>query len=70
MLAADYFCKCVTFGILGILEKYINVRGCGSCCSPDAGCQLLAAGCWLLAACWRYPDEEDQTCPKELNAPN
>lgn len=24
-------------------------------------------GYWWLAAGWRHPDNEDQSCPKELN---
>ena len=31
---------------------------------------LLVAGCWLLVAGWKYPEDEDQTCPKELDASN
>lgn len=77
MPAADNLCNCMMFGILVILEKYIKVRtlrgdmeAAVSLILPAASCWLLATGFWLLVACWRYPDEEDQTCPKELNATN
>ena len=41
-------------------------------------CQLVVVYCGLLSSHAqkketkeiRYPDSEDQTCPKELNAPN
>jgi hypothetical protein len=52
----------------------LAAAGCCWLLLAAAGCcwlLLVAAGyCWLLlvaAGCWRYPDYEDQTCPKKPN---
>ena len=35
-----------------------------------AGSILLVTCCWLLVASWRYPDDKDQNCFKELDVLN
>jgi hypothetical protein len=66
----------MTFGILGSYQRAYESREQGwvvCCCLL-----LLVVGYCLLSSCkgrrkqeeTRYPDSEDQICPKELNAPN
>lgn len=36
--------------------------------TPVSVAAAAVAGCWLLLADWRYPDNQDQHCLKELDA--
>ena len=42
-----------------------SLAAAGSCCCFAIDVLLL---CWIAG--WGYPDDEDWTCPKELDAPN
>lgn len=77
--AADGFCSCMTFGILGTFKRVNKCEG------PERQGGLLVGVCYG-GYCWlwfvkqsctkkkqqeeiRYPDSEDQTCPL-LNTPS
>ena len=73
----DSFFDCMTLGILGTFQRVYKCQGPERC-----GGLLVVVGCdlWFVKQLCtkekqeekeiRYPDSEDQTCPKELNAPN
>jgi hypothetical protein len=73
LAAADSFCNCLIFGIWESFRRNINVGGWKWLFSVAVGHSLLSSPAKKEETTTRrnwISDSEDQSCPKELDAPN